>query len=184
MPPSKSHRRSRLPKRRFSSVDIIPWDGSYLPVTSASTPVYRGPRRRPSSPSISDLAPFYNQTSGSEYEASNRPALLGSDCESIISQDHNFAEFDRPLIYASLPPSPTGANSPTSSTSHIVSPEPLSPTFPPSPTLSQAPFSLWDYLREELLATDFDSHQELKWERVSNFLSIPLAMEKVRIDSM
>jgi hypothetical protein len=42
------------------------------------------------------------------------------------------------------------------------------------------PFSLWDYLREELLATDFDSHQELKWERVSNFLNIPLAMEKVR----
>ncbi len=31
------------------------------------------------------------------------------------------------------------------------------------------PFSLWDYLREELLATDFDSHQELKWERVRQF---------------
>lgn len=41
------------------------------------------------------------------------------------------------------------------------------------------PFSLWDYLREELLATDFDSHQEQKWERVSNFLSMPLAMEKI-----
>lgn len=41
------------------------------------------------------------------------------------------------------------------------------------------PFSLWDYLREELLATDFDSHQEQKWERVSNFLSMPVAMEKV-----
>ncbi|EIN11380.1 DUF747-domain-containing protein [Punctularia strigosozonata HHB-11173 SS5] len=41
------------------------------------------------------------------------------------------------------------------------------------------PFSLWDYLREELLATDFDSHQELKWERVSNFLAIPWAVEKI-----
>ncbi|KIM31638.1 hypothetical protein M408DRAFT_317895 [Serendipita vermifera MAFF 305830] len=41
-----------------------------------------------------------------------------------------------------------------------------------------APFSLWDYLREELLATDFDSHQEMKWERVSNFLNIPFAVEK------
>ncbi|KAG5221421.1 eukaryotic membrane protein family-domain-containing protein [Salix suchowensis] len=54
---------------------------------------------------------------------------------------------------------------------------------PPSPTLHpetrELPFSLWDYLREELLATDFDSHQELKWERVSNFLSIPLAIEKI-----
>jgi hypothetical protein len=42
------------------------------------------------------------------------------------------------------------------------------------------PFSLWDYLREELLATDFDSHQELKWERVRNFLGVPLALERVR----
>ncbi|KAF8606126.1 DUF747-domain-containing protein [Ceratobasidium sp. AG-I] len=41
------------------------------------------------------------------------------------------------------------------------------------------PFSLWDYLREELLATDFDSHQELKWERVSNFLNVPVAIEKI-----
>lgn len=46
------------------------------------------------------------------------------------------------------------------------------------------PFSLWDYLREELLATDFDSHQELKWERVGNFLSMPVAIEKVRGDCL
>lgn len=45
---------------------------------------------------------------------------------------------------------------------------------------SAPPFSLWEYLREELLATDFDSHQELKWERVSNFLSVPIGVEKVR----
>lgn len=180
MPPSKSRRRARLPKRRFSSVDIIPWDSNCRPVTSASTPIYRGPRRRPSSPSVSETTPFYNHISGSEYEPHNRANLSGSDRESITSHDHAFAElFDRPLIYASLPPSPTGVISPTTSTCHVGSPEPLSPTLPPSPTLPQAPFSLWDYLREELLATDFDSHQELKWERVSNFLSIPVAMEKV-----
>ncbi|RXW23503.1 hypothetical protein EST38_g2349 [Candolleomyces aberdarensis] len=60
---------------------------------------------------------------------------------------------------------------------------PLSPTFgspePPKIGAREAPFSLWDYLREELLATDFDSHQEQKWERVSNFLSMPVAMEKI-----
>ncbi|KAJ2922492.1 hypothetical protein H1R20_g14594, partial [Candolleomyces eurysporus] len=60
---------------------------------------------------------------------------------------------------------------------------PLSPTFgspePPKIGTREAPFSLWDYLREELLATDFDSHQEQKWERVSNFLSMPVAMEKI-----
>jgi hypothetical protein len=76
----------------------------------------------------------------------------------------------RPMIYASLPPSPIF--SPTDSGV-------LVPEFPVSTTTYEPLFSLWDYLREELLATDFDSHQELKWERVSNFLSIPLAMEKV-----
>lgn len=80
------------------------------------------------------------------------------------------------LAYASLPPSPISP-----------SPEPLSPPlssagvsgFDHYPIHDNIPFSLWDYLREELLATDFDSHQELKWERVSNFLSVPIALEKV-----
>jgi hypothetical protein len=73
------------------------------------------------------------------------------------------------MIYASLPPSP------------ILSPVDTGELVPEFPSSYDPPFSLWDYLREELLATDFDSHQELKWERVSNFLSIPLAMEKVNI---
>ncbi|KIJ49444.1 hypothetical protein M422DRAFT_27811 [Sphaerobolus stellatus SS14] len=70
--------------------------------------------------------------------------------------------------YASLPPSPVS---------------PLPPPLRRVTTTDRAsgspPFSIWDYLREELLATDFDSHQELKWERVSNFLSVPLAIEKI-----
>ncbi|KAF8514240.1 eukaryotic membrane protein family-domain-containing protein [Hysterangium stoloniferum] len=74
---------------------------------------------------------------------------------------------EQPQTYASLPPSP------------------ISPSPPPSfrhskkDDVNLPPFSIWDYLREELLATDFDSHQELKWERVSNFLQIPLAVEKI-----
>lgn len=72
------------------------------------------------------------------------------------------------LTYSSLPPTPiTASPPPPPPPQHLVLPDP------------EPPFSLWDYLREELLATDFDSHQELKWERVGNFLSIPLAIEKV-----
>ncbi|KAI5889612.1 DUF747-domain-containing protein [Schizophyllum commune H4-8] len=83
----------------------------------------------------------------------------------------------RPLVYSSLPPTPIPATSP-------VGPEspgdiPMSPSYSMLPHESSAPFSIWDYLREELLATDFDSHQEMKWERVSNFLSIPIAIEKL-----
>jgi hypothetical protein len=86
---------------------------------------------------------------------------------------------DGPLLtYASLPPTPiTSSPPPTASKGEEYK---LRPAQEQSDVYNN-PFSLWDYLREELLATDFDSHQELKWERVSNFLSIPLAIEKVGI---
>ena len=80
------------------------------------------------------------------------------------------------LAYASLPATPILPSPP-------ASPPPMDRRTLQGPLMTQMhdpPFSLWDYLREELLATDFDSHQELKWERVSNFLSIPYAIEKVR----
>ncbi|KAF9584702.1 hypothetical protein BGW38_005510 [Lunasporangiospora selenospora] len=41
--------------------------------------------------------------------------------------------------------------------------------------------SLWDYLKEELTAADFESTQELKRERVVNFLSVPVAFEKMLV---
>ncbi|KAF9109449.1 hypothetical protein BGX27_007595 [Mortierella sp. AM989] len=41
--------------------------------------------------------------------------------------------------------------------------------------------SLWDYLKEELTAADFETTQELKRERVANFLSVPIAFEKMII---
>lgn len=82
---------------------------------------------------------------------------------------------EMPLAYASLPPTPISSSPPPP---HSFLQEVLHST----PSLP--PFSLWDYLREELLATDFDSHQELKWERVSNFLAIPVAMEKVIVNSL
>lgn len=79
---------------------------------------------------------------------------------------------NKPFTYSSLPPTPI-----TSSPSLDANGFPITPI--KSPTSYQQPFSIWDYLQEELLATDFDSHQEMKWERVSNFLNIPYAIEKV-----
>ncbi|KAL7409310.1 eukaryotic membrane protein family-domain-containing protein [Mrakia frigida] len=43
----------------------------------------------------------------------------------------------------------------------------------------RSPSTFWEYLQEEIWANDFDSHQEMKWERVSNFLQVPLAIEKL-----
>ncbi|KAG6902103.1 hypothetical protein C0995_004283 [Termitomyces sp. Mi166 len=117
----------------------------------------------------------------------NRPAEdedIADPSESIRSAPSHrqmfFKEEEKPipLVYSSLPPSPISTPPPrsydspetfdTELTTEVVETKPV-----------MAPFSLWDYLQEELLATDFDSHQEMKWERVSNFLSIPLAMEKI-----
>ena len=77
---------------------------------------------------------------------------------------------NKPFTYSSLPPTPIASSPPLDTF-------PITPTKPS--TSYQQPFSIWDYLQEELLATDFDSHQEMKWERVSNFLNIPYAIEKV-----
>lgn len=79
---------------------------------------------------------------------------------------------NKPFTYLSLPPTPITSSPPLDATRF-----PTTPAKPP--TSYQQPFSIWDYLQEELLATDFDSHQEMKWERVSNFLNIPYAIEKV-----
>ena len=107
------------------------------------------------------------------------PLMRLSDPVPVLQDSRGFhassPSEDGPLFtYSSLPPTPIASSPPpsTSNAERYRLPQKQSDIFTP-------PFSLWDYLREELLATDFDSHQELKWERVSNFLSIPVAIEKV-----
>lgn len=151
--------------RRFSSSSIgAAWNNK---LSSAPSTLPRGRRlRRTSSVGRYTPIPFDD---GSEIE---EHAVFSRSGGSDPSPDGSFSVelVPRPMIYASLPPSPI--SSPTDVGMRV-------PEFSASTTIYEPPFSLWDYLREELLATDFDSHQELKWERVSNFLNIPLAMEKV-----
>lgn len=159
-----SPRRSR---RRFSSASIgATWNAQLSPL---STPVSRGRRRRSSSVDLDDDVVYNSDMKGEK----SRHAPL-SDRSPNPEMLHMLGpELEiHPLTYASLPPTPI-LPSPPASPPPIVRSQELEQ--------NQPLFSLWDYLWEELLATDFDSHQELKWERVSNFLSIPLAMEKVRI---
>lgn len=179
MSTASSSKRRRKPRRRLSSVtnsDI--WRDPLAPLPSAPVqPVFRGRRNSvsPSKPHKDAERPLYTSTGVPDHWDSGRDRPLRS--RSVSPGERLFRRRpDAPLAYASLPPTPTSP-SPPQGPGFRNSP-------PPSPTLHpetrELPFSLWDYLREELLATDFDSHQELKWERVSNFLSIPLAIEKVR----
>lgn len=184
-----SSRRSRKLRRRFSSTGTAWSIGSVKSLESAPSPIRIQSRKTSLSPSTSTRNPAHH--------IYHRPYLTdGSDFEDYLAVDINgrrtrgrstsptrsiFAQRSRPTAYASLPPTPIQPSRPFSPLSP-VSPLPASPTYEAAssqPEPYNVPFSLWDYLREELLATDFDSHQELKWERVSNFLQMPVAMEKV-----
>ncbi|KAJ7680299.1 eukaryotic membrane protein family-domain-containing protein [Mycena polygramma] len=122
-------------------------------------------KRRFSSASVNGL--WSSHSSPRLRQPSPTPPLTSTE-----SFDHD----TRPNnIYASLPPSPISPSPPSRPLTPLT---PVSPISLFEPAVAQ-PFSLWDYLREELLATDFDSHQELKWDRVSNFLNIPVAIEKI-----
>ncbi|CAG8549729.1 4016_t:CDS:10 [Ambispora leptoticha] len=42
-------------------------------------------------------------------------------------------------------------------------------------------FGIWDYLKDEITALDFEPSEEITTERVTNFLTIPIAIEKLMI---
>jgi hypothetical protein len=153
----------------------------------SSATTFTGPQQQPSQDSLAAHAPkpayLPRAYSQSYIHDENHPDGLAH----LSDHDEPRPTLLRPssgrrLTYSSLPSTPITGTPPiipqTPPLLHYH--EPTSPTVPDAPQEAPAPFSLWDYLREELLATDFESHQELKWDRVSNFLSIPLVMEKVR----
>ncbi|TFK54341.1 DUF747-domain-containing protein [Heliocybe sulcata] len=119
----------------------------------------------------------------SEWEPYSAAATPTSTSLSALLPGHSGSS--QRLTYSSLPPTPLSSSPPPPETrypAHTVDLDsPAEPTHPadPQPQQHAQPFSLWDYLREELVANDFDEHQEMKWERVVNFLSIPVAMEKI-----
>lgn len=174
-----SFRRARKLQRRFSSNSInTSWNNAFAPLSSSGIDSPRGRRLRKLNEDQ-----VHSDPDTISYEFMHEDEGI-DDSESNLHRHHLFrSQSERvPLTYASLPPTPI-SRSPSPSIPH----SPLSPTHSEIISIQRQqqqaaiPFSLWEYLREELLATDFDSHQELKWERVSNFLSIPLAIEKVHL---
>ncbi|KAI0081882.1 DUF747-domain-containing protein [Panus rudis PR-1116 ss-1] len=181
MPPSTSShsptRRKRVSRRASASAvsGSRVWATKPNPYGSIHATLRR-PTRRDSSPSPSIASLVFSNV---QSEASDIDAHPHTDDELSTRTSDPFPPLDdRPLTYASLPPTPISTSPHRSSTPPPVSPQ--SDVYnEPEKRTPDPPFSLWDYLREELLATDFDSHQELKWERVSNFLSMPIALEKI-----
>ena len=178
-----SSRRGRKLRRPLSLGDG--WSSSTSPksLASAPSPAIRANRELSLSPAATTSTGLIyrrytaNGTVGSEQTQSSSPSRRRARGRSTSPK---FEERPLPTAYASLPPSPIQrprSVTPPPSISPI--PQRYTDVQPQEFQPGGAPFSLWDYLREELLATDFDSHQELKWERVRNFLNMPLAMEKV-----
>ncbi|KZT26850.1 DUF747-domain-containing protein [Neolentinus lepideus HHB14362 ss-1] len=141
----------------------------------ASSPGHR--RSRPGLFVNTDGEEIWPDDHGSDWESTP-----GSTPTSVLPNEHRLPQPRLPeprlpqrFTYSSLPPTPLSP-SPPPDTIDLASPTEPSHTDTPQP---HRPFSLWDYLREELVANDFDEHQEMKWERVANFLSVPVAMEKI-----
>ncbi|KAI0779867.1 eukaryotic membrane protein family-domain-containing protein [Fomes fomentarius] len=176
---SRSPKRKRV--RRYFSASAATgtrWNPKLLSSSGPSSSAKR--RRRSSSVSSDDTYDLSPSHIHDRFHSEEDLTLRYSGAPNSYAAHDNDAESSElprpPLAYASLPPTPISPSPPLEPAS------PISPSLPSFPNLDMAyepPFSLWDYLREELLATDFDSHQELKWERVSNFLSMPIAMEKI-----
>lgn len=188
MATTHSLRRSRK-IRRFSSGTVGWPPGSPRSIASAPLRPHNRSRQVSLSPPPATSSVLFRRRlqygEGSDYE-NEEPSFTRTRHRrrSLTPDSHMFESRSRPTAYSSLPPTPLLTSRPYTPPTPVSPVSPNSPAFLPEeapPSTSQAPpFSLWDYLREELLATDFDSHQEMKWERVSNFLSMPLAMEKVR----
>lgn len=167
--PVSDTRRNQLIKRRFSSSSLYT---EQLGSSKKPEVPVRRLRTSSSAAAYSHIHPFTR--SDEEFLETRSDGYYPLD---------TWHSFQRKMTYASLPPSPI--HSPGSLSDHDGGAFTLHRRERPSllPPI-EAPFSLWDYLREEMFATDFDSHQELKWERVSNFMAIPLAIEKVRLLKM
>lgn len=190
MPSSHSPRRKRIRRRASSSAaSTTRWSAKNTPFNSG----LRFPQARRDSSQSPSNTPFdfspEAQSEASDTEEDRSPPLTADDRILLRRQSFPTAPEQPPLTYASLPPTPISTSPPRNITpppaSHQLDTrsdfQRVTPQNAPRETSPGPPFSLWDYLREELLATDFDSHQELKWERVSNFLGMPYALEKVRL---
>ncbi|KDN37010.1 hypothetical protein RSAG8_10463, partial [Rhizoctonia solani AG-8 WAC10335] len=156
--------------------------------SASSTSSFTSPK--PKNPDYGRFTPLVSQTQATSSNASkgnspNRfyptpsPPPLDLEPPAPVELSEETPKPEGKKAYTSLPSTPVlGATIPEfPKTARLESIEPR--FIRQSNDDHQEPFSLWDYLREELLATDFDSHQELKWERVTNFLNIPIAIEKI-----
>lgn len=175
---SRSPKRKRV--RRYFSASAATGARWNPKLQSASASRTRGHRRSSAASSDDeayDLSPTHTHQ---ELHSDDENTFQFSDIANAFPPSGQHAQTPhaarQPLAYASLPPTPLSPSPPLPPTPSLSAPL---PSFPSLDSFYEPPFSIWDYLREELLATDFDSHQELKWERVSNFLSMPIAMEKV-----
>lgn len=99
-----------------------------------------------------------------------------------------FIKSSSPSVAALTPDSPTATTTPLSPVPPSTPSSPVPPPDLPSSRASQRQdhyglpsMSFWDYLRDELTVADFDTAQEIKRERVTNFLAVPSSLEKVNV---
>ncbi|KAI9030899.1 eukaryotic membrane protein family-domain-containing protein [Phycomyces nitens] len=145
------------------------------------------PKKKPAVPPL-----IISPTLGHSYSSPNSFQALDPTFKHVRSQStllptkkkrkkRNRSLLARPLPLATEESPVSPDKPPSPSPKKPPSPLPDKPSSPlPSSQPNQGPsFSFWDYLRDELTVSDFDSGQEIKRERVTNFLGVPVALEKL-----
>lgn len=169
----------------------IPWPAHRLPTPADS----RSPspsddtdepyhlRTRSESPEVFRRSPRSDRFHRTQSTRS-RTDLQGSDVASepagMAGETSQMSSIERKQESLSVPPPLRPGPSRAPSSRPVVMPGSV-PLPHEQANLSERilPASLWDYLQEELRASELDGSQELKAERVTNFFAVPMAVEKV-----
>ena len=156
-------------KKRAMSVPTTPLqkENHFDILSSPSTPTMKRKKKKRKSPthssSSSVRSPLSNEINTHEWDDQTVPCNE-LDGLRILPQSE-------PLGTTIEPEEPQPSPVEEQPTHHLPIPE---------DTIQQ--ISFLDYLRDELTVSDFDSAQELKRERVTNFLGVPAAIEKVSME--
>lgn len=160
------------------------------PVTSTSSSSHKKKKKKKSSHSnnssmvnsINNRSPLHHEIGNDDWDDHVVPSISSTDLEGgglHITRNDSGDQLQSPVeptSPAEPQPSPIETSSPPQSLP-VQQQEQRDQQQQPNEALRQ--ISFLDYLKDELTVADFDSAQELKRERVTNFLGVPGAIEKV-----
>lgn len=173
--PKLRHRTIHSPERKATSVPSSPSmiQSNHFEILSPSL----------SSPPAASTTSSSSAKKHKHRKKKKTPQHSSSSRNSPLSQElttHDWDDHIVPINDEDTLPSPALKEQQAPPQDTAQQPSPQKQPSQPLPDDSLRQISFLDYLKDELTVADFDSAQELKRERVTNFLGVPGAIEKVQ----